>query len=58
MYWIVDEEVNDEEEDWDKEESERGDGMGEGAQLTEFFVAAMPVEVQRARLTITCSRQE
>jgi hypothetical protein len=54
MYWIVDDEVND--DDDEEDESERGEGIGEGAQWTEFFVAgvaAMQVNVQRARLCLS-----
>jgi hypothetical protein len=58
MYWIVDDdEVNEDDEDWDKE-SERGDGMGEGAQWTVFFVpgvAAMRVNVKGASLPFPTS---
>lgn len=39
MYWIVDDDVNDD-EDCD-DESEKGDRFGEGAQWTEFFVAGV-----------------
>ena len=41
IYWIVDDdEVNEDEEDWDKA-SERGDKFGDGAQWTEFLAAGV-----------------